>query len=123
MPDESRLKRYPKNVPGDFFVEDGMCISCGVPEYEAPDLMTHDANDEVIYHCYFKKQPSTPEELEQAIQAVACSCCEGVKYGGDDPKVRQRLVEISEENFRRMRDKEARNEETQHRQWWKFWRS
>ncbi|MCP9496375.1 MAG: ferredoxin [Pyrinomonadaceae bacterium MAG19_C2-C3] len=118
MSNESKLKRYPKNVPGDFFVEDGMCISCGAPEDAAPDLMTHDESDELGYHCYFKKQPSTPEELEQAIQAVACSCCEGVQYGGDDPKVRQRLVEIGEENFRRMQDKEAR-----HRQWWKFWRS
>jgi hypothetical protein len=95
--DDAKLNRYPKNAPGPFFVENGCCISCGAPEHEAPDLMSHDENDEVFYHCYFKKQPSTPEETEQAIQAVWVSCCGAVQYEGDDPKILQRFAELTEE--------------------------
>ena len=47
---------YPKNVPGDFVVNDCECISCGAPEAEAPDLITHDDKS-----CYLKEAPSTPK--------------------------------------------------------------
>jgi hypothetical protein len=82
-------KPHPKNAPGPFFVEDGLCMICGVPELEAPDLMTGSEEG----HCYFRKQPTTPEELEQAIAAVAICCCGAVQYGGSDPAVIARLEE------------------------------
>lgn len=51
-------KRHPLNSPGDFYVEDGLCLACTAPEHEAPDLMAHigTAGD---YHCYFKRQPES----------------------------------------------------------------
>jgi hypothetical protein len=101
MAEAERHERYPKNAPGPFFVENGYCISCGVPELEAPDLMGHDEDPSVIYHCYFKKQPSTPEEVERAIRAVWISCCGAVQYDGDDPAILQRLAELEEETRRR----------------------
>ena len=81
MPPEV-FTRHPLNVPGDFYVVDGECLTCGLAEAEAPDLLADCAE---VGHCYYKKQPGTPEELEQAIHAVwvtevACHC-----YGGTDP--------------------------------------
>jgi hypothetical protein len=42
-------------------------------------------------HCYFKKQPETEYELEQAINAIQGSCCGALQYSGNDPKIRKRL--------------------------------
>jgi hypothetical protein len=53
-------------------------------EAEAPDLMAH---DEESGHCYFRRQPSTPEETERACRAVWVSCCGAVQYRGDDLKI------------------------------------
>ncbi|SFA38548.1 hypothetical protein SAMN04488511_101231 [Pedobacter suwonensis] len=62
-------ERYPENARGDFYVEDQVCTSCGAPEAEAPDLIDH---SKIEYgHCYFKKQPQTPDELSRrAISAM-----------------------------------------------------
>jgi len=84
-------RAHPLNAPGPFFVENGECISCGVPEHVAPDLIGHDyyRGDESSYgHCYFKKQPETPGEIERAILAVNSSCCGALLYGGDDRKIK-----------------------------------
>lgn len=81
-------KRFHLNVAGPFYVEGGNCIACGAPEHEAPTLMSH---EEPGYHCYFKKQPETPEEVEQAINAVRVSCCRAVRYDGHDPEIQARI--------------------------------
>ena len=83
-----RHPAYPLNAPGDFYVEAGMCIACEAPEHEAPELMAHDETN----HCFFRRQPTTPIELEHAIQAVCVSCCEAVRYGGSDPAILSRLA-------------------------------
>jgi hypothetical protein len=81
---------YPENAPGDFYVEDQCCISCEAPCSEAPDLMAF--SDE--HHCYFKKQPSTPEETERAIMACVVSCVRAVRYAGDDPTIIERFRQL-----------------------------
>jgi hypothetical protein len=84
-------RRYPLNAAGDFYVADRLCIACTAPEHEAPELMAHDeAHDG--YHCYFRRQPSTPEELRRAIRAVGVGCCGAVRYGGTDPEVLRLLA-------------------------------
>jgi len=86
--------RYPENSKGDFYVEDGVCTSCGAPQAEAPDLIDH---SKLKYgHCYFKKQPETNGEIERAINAIAVSCISGLRYGGTDEKILKRLYEIGE---------------------------
>lgn len=75
-------KPYKLNVEGDFFVEDGECLACTLPITEAPDLIGEDE-----YHCYFKKQPKTDEEIRDAIFAMEVSCCEAVRYKGKDTDV------------------------------------
>jgi hypothetical protein len=133
---EKAYKRFPGNAPGPFYVEDNICMHCGAPEAAAPDLMDF---DEEARSCYFKKQPSTPEEYEQAMQAVWVSCCEAVHYATDDPLVLERIQELQEAEgrrriklfqIRRARRAEERRErqllnaeatESQAKPWWKFW--
>jgi hypothetical protein len=81
-------QRHPANSPGDFYVEDGVCIACCAPEQEAPELMGMHPEG----HCYFRKQPATPGELGHAIEAVRVSCVAGLRYAGDDPEILRRLV-------------------------------
>src|SRR5262245_33271537 len=109
---EKAKERFPKNVEGPFFVATGECITCMAPEHEAPDLMGF---DQELNHCYFKKQPSSPDELERAIRAVWSSCCGALYYSGDDPAVSRRLAELRIENLKRMRERGVK------KSWWKFW--
>lgn len=79
---------YPRNAPGDFYVEDGCCIDCGVPEAAAPDLIRRDEDGA---HCYFKRQPVSAEEVDQAIEAINVACCAALRYGGKDPQILHRI--------------------------------
>jgi hypothetical protein len=83
-------ERYPQNAAGDFYVEKDLCMMCMMPEVEAPELMGF---DQEAWNCYFKRQPSTPNELAHAIAAVASSEIQGLRYAGNDPEVLRRLVD------------------------------
>jgi hypothetical protein len=87
---ESGYERHPKNAEGPFYVVSGECISCGAPESEAPELMSHDESG----HCYFARQPGSRQEVDAAIRATWTSCCGAVRYGGDDAEVVGRLGAI-----------------------------
>jgi len=85
-----RFTSEPTSAPGDFYVEDKCCLSCGVPQVAAPDLVEW-VDDRKFLHCRWKKQPSTPEELEQAFaifdgQELGCH-----RYAGTDPAIRDRI--------------------------------
>lgn len=87
---------HPLNAPGPFYVEAGMCIICCIPAGEAPDLIGFHEGPSENYgrsHCYFRKQPQTSEEIEQAISAVRLACCGAYHYGGNDPSIIRRLLE------------------------------
>lgn len=83
----------PRNAPGDFYVAKDLCIACGAPEAEAPTLMDF---DDAARSCYFRRQPATSAEVEQAIRAVWASCCNAVRYRGADPDVQRRLLALGE---------------------------
>ena len=85
-------ERYPENVKGDFYVVNQACITCGAPEAEAPDLIEHSKLE--YGHCYFKKQPTTADELARAISAMQVSCIAGVRYGGKDKVILKRLYDL-----------------------------
>ncbi len=89
-------KRYPENAPGPFYVEEDLCILCGAPAAVSPNLV--DMNED---HCYFKKQPQSPEELEQAIKAVDMCCCGAYRYAGNDSDVISRLGPLACDNAKR----------------------
>ncbi len=85
--------RYPKNAAGQFYVENGCCIFCKQPHVQAPELMGF---DEEALHCFFERQPETEEEAYHAIRAVWGSCAGCLRYGGNDPTILRRLIEIGE---------------------------
>jgi hypothetical protein len=89
-----RQERYPLNAPGPFYVEYDYCLICCVPEQEAPDLIGFYEDGSGSHgnsHCYFKKQPETPEELDGAIAAMKLACCGCYIYEGNDPEIIRRL--------------------------------
>lgn len=90
--DKNLPERFPKNVKGDFYVENQVCIACGAPEAEAPDLIDHSKQD--YGHCFFKKQPQTSDELDRAINAMHVSCIAGIRYAGKDENILMRLYEL-----------------------------
>ena len=99
----------PLNAPGPFIVEKDMCIACLAPVAEAPDLMAYDDQHGT---CFFKRQPQTPKEVEEAVSAVWVSCCSAVQYVGDDPSILRRLAELDRMTQERLSRKK----------WWQFWR-
>jgi hypothetical protein len=79
---------YPKNAPGDFYVEDGCCISCNIPFTEAPTLF-ESADDG---HCYVSKQPSNNAELYAMIQAFVVQDVGCIRYKGTNRIIQIRLI-------------------------------
>jgi hypothetical protein len=80
---------HPLSAPGDFYVENGMCITCGVPHAVAPDLMAW--VDGETSHCIWKKQPETLKELDQAIAVLDAQELGCHRYAGDDPAILKRI--------------------------------
>ena len=66
---DDRLPPHPANVPGPFYVQDGCCITCGVWEAEAPDLLAWVPDGEAP-HCYVARQPETDAEFERMMAAM-----------------------------------------------------
>ncbi|MCA9248497.1 MAG: ferredoxin [Planctomycetales bacterium] len=97
--------RFPKNVDGPFYttghqsretdapdssmVWRGDCLWCGAPEAEAPTLFA--PFDDTYKDTYFVRQPSTPEETEQAIMSAHVCCVSAVRYGGTDCEIISKL--------------------------------
>jgi hypothetical protein len=81
--------QYPLNR-GDFYTENGSCTVCGAPQAEAPDLIEH---AKVDGHCYFRRQPVTETDIDQAIAAMQVSCVGALRYGGTDEGILKRLYE------------------------------
>lgn len=80
--------RDKKNCAGAFYTLHDCCLNCGLPEGEAPTLLSQDAEDN---DTYFIKQPSTPEEVESACSAVEICCINALRYGGKDKAIIARL--------------------------------
>src|SRR3954447_12183141 len=80
------------NAPGPFYVTYGCCVCCYAPEAEAPEMVGR--NEGEYEACFFRKQPTTPEELNQVIAAMQVSCVPALRYAGADPEILQRLQEL-----------------------------
>jgi hypothetical protein len=83
-----RMAAHRLNARGDFYVEGGMCTACGAPEAQAPSLMAHDERN----HYYFKRQPVTPSETNEAVMAIQVCCCGAVRYRGHDVRIMGQLA-------------------------------
>lgn len=82
---------HPDNVPGPFYVENGCCITCGVPFEVAPDMFDWAEGDS---HCFVKRQPCNPKQLDRMLHAMWSSEVECIRYRGADPTVARRIVEF-----------------------------
>lgn len=83
-------KPHPRNVEGDFYVEDGCCTACMVPEAYAPDLMGFDETDG---HCFIARQPTNEDELYRTIKMTWAAELECIRYRGENPQILRRLAE------------------------------
>ena len=79
---------FPENVPGDFYVEDGCCLSCGMPTTVAPELFAYAPGG----HCYVRKQPTTPAEVHHMIEAFAVQDDQCIRYMGLSRVIQIRLI-------------------------------
>ena len=79
----------PRAADGPFYTIPGNCLACMLPEHEAPALIGwHETSPPSgSGHCFFKKQPETPEELEAAFFVMHASCIANLRYRGRDPSI------------------------------------
>jgi len=79
-------ERATENIEGPFYtVEIGVDCGCGLPESVAPLLLK--TTDDRRYQTYFTKQPSSPEEIHQAIEAINICPIHEIRYGGKNPEI------------------------------------
>jgi ferredoxin len=83
---------FSENLPGDYYVEDGCCTSCGMPTTVAPDLFSY-ANDG---HCYVSKQPADGKEVFQMLQAFAVQDIGCIRYKGLNRVIQIKLIAAGE---------------------------
>jgi hypothetical protein len=83
---------FPENVPGDFYVENGCCISCNMPFEEAPTLFSSAADG----HCFVSKQPTNASEVFQMINALAVQDVGCVRFKGLNRVIQIKLVAAGE---------------------------
>jgi hypothetical protein len=131
--------RFPKNAQGPFYTLGhkreneawcGQCLSCAIPEAEAPSLLAPltDENSDT----YFLRQPETDEEIEQACSAIEVCCVDALRYGGRDPKILARLQRsgccdyLLQQNGSTTLTASSlashQHETTSKKKWWKLWK-
>lgn len=84
---------FPQNVPGDWYVEDGCCITCAVPMVVAPDLFSWAIGPDghEVLHCFVSRQPRGEPELDRMLGAAREADAGCIRYRGFDARVRARL--------------------------------
>src|SRR5262245_59646427 len=68
---------------GAFYTDCKTCLICDVPHAEAPSVMAyvvHPGERYAGWHCVFTRRPQTPDEIEQAINAMCSSEVCGIRY-------------------------------------------
>lgn len=89
------LKPHPLNVPGDFYVEDTCCITCGVWEALNTDMIGwHHGSDGT--HCFVRRQPITQRESDLMVEAAVMAEAACFHYRGEDMGILQRLVTLKD---------------------------
>lgn len=64
-------------MPGDFYVTQGCCTLCGIPEAEAPDMFG--SNKE---QCFVKRQPERRRDMRRMLQIVQAQDQGCIRYSG-----------------------------------------
>jgi hypothetical protein len=92
----AEARPHPANVPGDYFVEDGCCLTCEAPLGWAPDLFAWSFDSQGHPHCYIKRQPQTSCEQDRMFDAIRHAEAGCIRYRGRDRAIQERLVEAGE---------------------------
>jgi hypothetical protein len=98
-------EREPDNAPGPFYVIKGACLLCALPVETAPRSITWSAKTfrrdcgDCPSHCRVERQPETPEEIKEVIEAACGSCVAAIRYCGIDPEILQQFREAKGENL------------------------
>lgn len=88
---------HPANVPGDFYVEEGCCITCGVPMEEAPEIFGWAGGSDST-HCVVVHQPKTAQSVDRTLNAMLSSEVDCIRYRGADREIARRIVEMGGRN-------------------------
>jgi hypothetical protein len=72
-----------------FYVQEGCCTSCGVPQAIAPELVGW--TEEKLPSCYWIRQPGNSEEVDRAIKIIHTQELGCHRYAGSDPAILERL--------------------------------
>lgn len=83
-------KPHPENTPGDFYVEDGCCIACGVPEDAAPETFGWASDG---HHCVVKRQPVSARDIDRMLVAICSAEADCIRYRGTDDEIARRIAE------------------------------
>lgn len=59
------MPAHPRNVAGEFYVENECCTLCGVPWQIAPELFAYDDSG-----CWVAKQPENADERRQMLAVI-----------------------------------------------------
>lgn len=78
----TKLLPHPKNVKGDFYVEDGCCTACDLPNQEAPDFFIYED-----MHCYVCKQPNSGVEVIKILNAMEIQDLDCIQYKGKNKAI------------------------------------
>ena len=70
--------KWEMNKEGKYYVDD-QCIACDACIFEAPNFFEMNDDDG---HAFVKKQPSTPEELQQCEDALEACPVEAIGNDG-----------------------------------------
>ncbi len=73
----------------DFYVLSDCCVTCGVPQVAAPDLVGWTNDPSPV--CYWKEQPGNTQEIEQAIAVLDAQEFNCHRYRGRDPEIQKRI--------------------------------
>lgn len=98
-------EREPDSVPGSFYVVRHKCIICAFPTEIAPQNISWGKEtfkrgcEDCPTHCRIEKQPETPEELAQVIEAAEGSCVEAIRYCGTDLEILAKFKELGYERL------------------------
>lgn len=88
---------HPANVPGDFYVEEGCCITCGVPMEEAPEIFAW-AGGPDFSHCVVAHQPHAARAVDRTLNAMLSSEVDCIRYRGADRDIVRRIVEMGNQD-------------------------
>ncbi len=88
MSADSRREAANGNQSG-FYVEERCCVSCGVPQSIAPELVGWKDETELL-SCYWIRQPKKPDEVDRAIKILHSQEIGCHRYAGLDRTILKR---------------------------------